>query len=81
MTASAPAKTEPRSEVRMFASTQLVFAGVQEGARRATPTISSISGLSLNARTVLVPTFPVAPVTTTFIFFSPSGVGFGFGEE
>ena len=69
MTASAPSKIAPRSAVRTLASTQLVFGGAQVGSRRASPTISSISWLSLRAWTVLVPTFPVAPVTTTFIFF------------
>ena len=61
---------EDRAEIGVedVASTQLVFGGVQVGSRRAKPTISSISGLSLSAWTVLVPTFPVAPVTITFIF-------------
>ena len=39
MTASAPLKIASRSALRMFASSQLVFGGVQVGSRRARPTI------------------------------------------
>lgn len=37
---------------------------LQEGDRRATPTISETRGSPDSARTTLVPRFPVAPVTT-----------------
>jgi hypothetical protein len=67
MTASAPSKIAAKSALRTFASTQLVFGGFHAGSRRAKPTISSICELSLKAWTVLVPTLPVAPVTTIFI--------------
>src|SRR5215217_1934463 len=67
MTASAPSKIGTRSASTTSASTQVVFEGVQAGRRRAMPTIRSISGSSPSARTTDVPTFPVAPVTTTLI--------------
>src|SRR4051812_29920155 len=81
MTASAPAKASPRSSVRMLASTQLVFGGVQAGSRRANPTIFSISEDSLKAWTVLVPTLPVAPVTTTFILARLPWLGSGLARS
>src|SRR4051794_7269795 len=49
----------------MSAATQRTFGGTVSGSRRATPTISSTDGSDARAVIVLVPTFPVAPTTTT----------------
>src|SRR4051794_2611301 len=49
----------------MSAATQRTFGNARSGFRRATPTISSTAGSPASAATVLVPTLPVAPATTT----------------
>jgi hypothetical protein len=54
----------------MSAASNRVLAGRhEEGVRRATPTISVTAVSAASASTTLVPTFPVAPMTTTFMSF------------
>ncbi len=68
-TASAPANSwtrSNRSEARSTAD-HSVFGGDQSGIRRARPRTEPTSGSSARARTTLVPTLPVAPVTTTLM--------------
>ncbi len=67
ITASAPANSRTRSNRSEATSTAAhsVFGGDQSGIRRASPRTEPTSGSSARARTTLVPTFPVAPVTTT----------------
>src|SRR4051794_11123670 len=64
-TASAPRNVGLRSAFAMSAWTQRVFGSVSFGARRLMPTISSTAGSATSARSRAVPTFPLAPVTTT----------------
>jgi hypothetical protein len=49
----------------MSAVAQRVRGKLSCGRRRAIPTISSTAGSSTSARSRLVPTLPVAPMTTT----------------
>jgi hypothetical protein len=49
----------------MSATAQRVLGACQAGGRRAMPTTDSTAGSSPSDRTRLVPTFPVAPTTTT----------------
>src|SRR5690242_5340304 len=64
-TASAPRKCETRSELRTSASRHSTPSTDAEGRRRANPSTLVTSGSFTRARTVLVPTLPVAPTTTT----------------
>ena len=64
MTASAPSNVADRSSRSTSAHTQRVFGTRQAVGRRAIPTISSTAGSAASACTTLVPTLPVAPVTT-----------------
>src|SRR5918995_6393459 len=58
----------------MSAATYLVFGGCHGGVRRATPTTWSTCSSAANASSRDVPTFPVAPVTTTLMSSPPGGV-------
>ena len=64
MTTSAPANRRPRSSVVTSALTHCVRSGVHAGIRRATPTICLTRASRPSASSTLVPTLPVAPVTT-----------------
>ena len=66
-TASAPRSSGTRSEAAMSAAWKVVRANARSGARRATATISSTLGSASSDSSTLVPTFPVAPITTTRI--------------
>ena len=70
MTACAPRKIGPRSDEVTSALTNSLLPNARRGSRRATATISVTDASADNARTTLVPTFPVAPVTTTFMSVS-----------
>ena len=63
-TASAPSMIGARSSTATSASTQSTFGGYHVGRRRATPTTTSTAGSSPRRDRRLVPTLPVAPVTT-----------------
>src|ERR1041384_768787 len=63
-TTSAPRKIGTRSVAETSAAPHVVFDRSSEGTRRARPTTDSIGGSHSSASTTLVPTLPVAPVTT-----------------
>src|SRR4051794_35815134 len=63
MTTSAPVKSSGSRATS--ACTQRVLGACQDGRRRAIPTISPTRSSSASAWMTLVPTLPVAPVTTT----------------
>src|SRR4051794_26784763 len=65
MPASAPSTPGSSSSVVMSPCSQRTLGARQEGMRRAKPTISPTRGSPPSAPTTLVPTLPVAPVTTT----------------
>src|SRR4051794_17242169 len=65
MTTSAPVNRGARSSWATSQDSQRTFGAVHDGIRRARPRISSTPGSAPRARTTLVPTLPVAPVTTT----------------
>src|SRR4029079_15175371 len=63
-TASAPRKSRTRSECATSAVAHSVFGKSSCGRRRETPTTDSIAESPATAWRRLVPTFPLAPVTT-----------------
>src|SRR5215207_6225183 len=65
ITASAPAKCGRRSSRVTSATAKSAFGKARWGRRRASPTTRSTAGSSASAASTLVPTFPVAPTTTT----------------
>ena len=69
ITASALANSPARPDCSDDTSTAAhsVFGGDHCGMRRARPRTDPISGSSERTRTTLVPTLPVAPVTTTLL--------------
>lgn len=68
-TASAPSKRSARlsSSVARSTADHSVFGGDHPGVRRASPRTDLTCGSSESSRTTLVPTLPVAPVTTTLL--------------
>src|SRR3954447_26799323 len=66
-TASAPANSLVRSADRTSAAAHSTFGSSREGRRRAIPRIESTSASSTRDDRTLVPTFPVAPTTTTLM--------------
>src|SRR4051812_41824053 len=74
-TASAPENRGSRAPRVMSAAAQSVLAKLIDGSRRATPSTESTAGSCASACSTLVPTFPVAPTTTTRISALERGVG------
>src|SRR4051794_136468 len=60
----------------MSASRHVTLGRSSSGARRAMPTISLTCSSALSARTVALPTLPVAPMTTTFMCSALPRLGF-----
>ena len=59
----------------MSRSSHVVFGPAAGGQRRASPTMSVTAESSASAARTLVPTFPVAPVTTTLMLGYYPGAG------
>lgn len=66
-TTSAPRNNGTRSARDTTAAAHSTFDSERFGSRRAIPSTESTSGSAPSAGSTLVPTFPVAPVTTTRI--------------
>src|SRR5436190_16819822 len=76
-TASAPRKCGASSSTATSAVAHSTFGTCKAGSRRARPRTESTSESRASAPTRLVPTFPVAPTTTTLILRPPDPPGCG----
>src|SRR4051812_37395147 len=70
MTASAPSKIGSSASETTSAPTHSTFGISTSGTRRAMPTICCTCGSAPSASRTLVPTLPLAPVTTTRIWLT-----------